>query len=44
MKKVALSLLLASLLAACSSTPTKTEAPAKVEEVKVAPTPSVPFE
>ena len=38
MKKVVLSVTLAALLAACSSTPTKTE-PAKVDEVKVAPTP-----
>ncbi|MDE3012250.1 MAG: peptidoglycan-associated lipoprotein Pal [Pseudomonadota bacterium] len=39
MKKVVLSVTLAALLAACSSTPTKTEAPAKVDEVKVAPKP-----
>ncbi len=38
MKKVVLSATLAALLAACSSTPTKTE-PVKVDEVKVAPTP-----
>jgi peptidoglycan-associated lipoprotein len=39
MKKVVLSALAAALLAACSSTPTKTET-AKVDEVKVAPTPA----